>query len=65
MDDIGKNTEESVSTVNHQTLFDERDGAKRFTSESLFLGAKELSITHGAEEYKLRITRYGKLILTK
>ena len=31
----------------------------------LFGGARELSLMYGNEEYRLRITRNGKLILTK
>jgi hemin uptake protein HemP len=34
-------------------------------SEDLFDRARELVIRHGAEEYRLRITRANKLILTK
>jgi hemin uptake protein HemP len=34
-------------------------------STDLFQGRKELVIRHGSEEYRLRITRAGKLILTK
>ena len=35
------------------------------TSDDLFHGAREVVIRHGSEEYRLRITRSGKLILTK
>jgi hemin uptake protein HemP len=43
------------------------DAAGRPTVQSsdLFQGGKELVIRHGSEEYRLRITRAGKLILTK
>lgn len=34
-------------------------------SQALFQGARELHIHHGNEQYRLRITRSGKLILTK
>lgn len=34
-------------------------------SESLFQGQRELHIQHAGEQYRLRITRNGKLILTK
>ncbi len=34
-------------------------------SDDLFQGRKELIIIHGREEYRLQITRAGKLILTK
>ena len=35
------------------------------TSESLFRGAREILIRHGADTYRLRSTSKGKLILTK
>jgi len=35
------------------------------TSETLLAGARELAIRHGDAEYRLRLTRAGKLILTK
>lgn len=34
-------------------------------SETLFKGHKELHIRHAGEQYRSRITRSGKLILTK
>jgi hemin uptake protein HemP len=34
-------------------------------SEELFLDSREIVILHRNEEYRLRITRGGKLILTK
>lgn len=34
-------------------------------SDDLFRGAHEIVIVHGDDEYRLRITRAGKLILTK
>lgn len=34
-------------------------------SAELLGAGKELIITHGADEYRLRLTRQGKLILTK
>ncbi len=35
------------------------------TSEALFGQGRELVIIHGGQEYRLRITRQNKLILTK
>lgn len=35
------------------------------TSEALFAGRRELMIKHAGEEYRLRLTNQGKLILTK
>ena len=34
-------------------------------SEDLFCGDQEILIRHGSEIYRLRVTRSGKLILTK
>jgi hemin uptake protein HemP len=34
-------------------------------SDDLFRGTHEIVIVHGTEQYRLRITRAGKLILTK
>ena len=35
------------------------------SSDDLFRGGHEVVIVHGDDEYRLRITRAGKLILTK
>jgi hemin uptake protein HemP len=35
------------------------------SSEALFAGRRELLIDHAGEEYRLRLTNQGKLILTK
>jgi hemin uptake protein HemP len=46
----------------------EMDGVskvRRLTTESLFEGRAEIFIVHGGEEYRLRITKNDKLILTK
>ena len=37
----------------------------RINSDMLLSGKKELTIIHNQEEYKLRLTGNGKLILTK
>jgi hemin uptake protein HemP len=42
-----------------------RSLVKRWNSAELFAGARELLIEHGNEEYRLRLTNQGKLILTK
>ena len=41
------------------------DKQPRIQSDSLFQGKTEVVIVHQREEYNLRITRNGKLILTK
>ncbi len=38
---------------------------KRLCSSELFSGARELVIEHAGDEYRLRQTNQGKLILTK
>ena len=38
---------------------------RRVCSKDLFQNARDLIIVHNEEEYRLRITRLGKLILTK
>jgi hemin uptake protein HemP len=40
-------------------------GRASVRSADLFAGRREVIIVHGADEYRLRITRAGKLILTK
>ena len=41
------------------------DKKPRIESSHLFQGKSEIIIVHQNEEYNLRITRHGKLILTK
>ncbi|MGF1613168.1 MAG: hemin uptake protein HemP [Gammaproteobacteria bacterium] len=41
------------------------ESRKRFASIDLFGDAQEILIDHAGQEYRLRITRQGKLILTK
>ena len=38
---------------------------RRLSSDELLTGKKELVIEHGGDEYRLRITNNGKLLLTK
>lgn len=40
-------------------------GRRRIKSSFLFQGRREVVVVHEKEEYILRITRNGKLILTK
>jgi len=39
--------------------------APRVTTDWLMRGRREIVVQHGVEEYRLRITAAGKLILTK
>lgn len=41
------------------------NAARRIRSRDLFAGCPRVVIEHGDAEYHLRITRMGKLILTK
>ena len=42
-----------------------RDDGRVIDSRTLFGPAREVRITHNGEFYSLRLTRLGKLILTK
>lgn len=42
-----------------------RPAVVKLSSMALFAGAKELVIDHAGQEYRLRQTSQGKLILTK
>lgn len=39
--------------------------SRYYCANSLFNGSREVYILHGKQQYKLSITRQGKLILTK
>jgi hemin uptake protein HemP len=43
----------------------EQAGPRRVYSPALFRGEREVVIIHQGQEYRLRITRADKLILTK
>ncbi|HDZ21480.1 hypothetical protein LCGC14_0124680 [marine sediment metagenome] len=43
----------------------ERNGPVILNAEKLFGGAREVRLIYRSEEYRLRITRNSKLILTK
>lgn len=51
----------------HSRCFAGRSGkiAKVIPSSALFSGATEIGIEHHGELYRLKLTRQGKLILTK
>lgn len=53
---------EPTSTQDAQQAFAQ---PVRLDSKQLFEGQRELIIQHQGEEYRLRITRHDKLILTK
>ncbi len=39
--------------------------SNRIDSRDLFVNTREITISHGAEVYRLRLTAQNKLILTK
>jgi hemin uptake protein HemP len=41
------------------------EGMRVVPSEQLLMGSREIVIRHGSEDYRLRLTRAGKLILNK
>lgn len=42
-----------------------RAAQRRFRTEELFAGSKEIIIEHQEADYRLRLTSKGKLILTR
>lgn len=57
---------ESMTKTNIQaTKNTQLEAIKVLTSEDLFMGAREVVIKHTGEDYRLRLTNQGKLILTK
>lgn len=54
-----------LGPASHGRDADASAGGPRFTSEALFRGRGTVWIEHGDDVYQLRITRQGKLILTK
>lgn len=42
-----------------------RNPQRRFRTEELFAGTKEIIIEHQEADYRLRLTSKGKLILTR
>jgi len=48
-----------------QTEKAQQAGTRRIPSSELFAEAREVQIEHAGETYRLRMTKAGKLILTK
>lgn len=60
------NTSEKVDArLRSSTTQQESASRKRLSSRELFGALREVVIDHVGEEYRLRITSQGKLILTK
>jgi hemin uptake protein HemP len=51
--------------VNDRDVPEGPTGGRHVTSTALFRGEREIVIVHRGEEYRLRITKSDKLILTK
>jgi hemin uptake protein HemP len=56
---------ESLSTELPATECSSSVLCPRLVSKHLFAASNEVIIEHAGEEYRLRLTRQGKLILTK
>jgi len=60
--------DERIPASNVEMHIQAADGSfanQSLSSKALFGGRKEIVILHDGEEYRLRITRNNKLILTK
>jgi len=60
-----KPSDKSIVFVSESRAGDVSSARKRISSKDLFGSLRELVIEHVGEEYRLRITSQGKLILTK
>lgn len=58
---MDKNVRQTVG----ETSTTAQQPARRLSSSELFGNDRQILIQHGVSEYLLRITRQGKLILTK
>ncbi len=58
-------TENNTDDLNCNRLGNSQPELHRLSTARLFKGTRELIIEHAGEEYRLRITGKGKLILTK
>ena len=56
---------QSPSTPSNPRYFTPRPPRQRVNTTDLMRGSRELVLLHEGEEYILRITKAGKLILTK
>ena len=60
-----KPSDKSIAFASESRTGDVASARKRISSKDLFGSLRELVIEHVGEEYRLRITSQGKLILTK
>lgn len=57
--------EKAAQSGNLPALKGDGSAHPQITSEELFAGRQEIEIRHAGENYRLRITKNGKLILHK
>jgi hemin uptake protein HemP len=65
---MNKKTQNSFKALNAELLTTQSSAfvlCPRLVSKNLFASTNEVIIEHAGEEYRLRLTRQGKLILTK
>lgn len=63
---MGKQTQNTVENLNADLPTTQNSApSPRLYSKNLFATVNEVVIEHAGEEYRLRLTRQGKLILTK
>ena len=60
-----KPSDKSIAFASESRAGDASPARKRISSKELFGSLRELVIEHVGDEYRLRITSQGKLILTK
>ena len=60
-----KPSDKSIALASESRAGDISSARRRVSSKDLFGPLRELVIEHVGEEYRLRITSQGKLILTK
>ncbi|MDD7910136.1 MULTISPECIES: hemin uptake protein HemP [Pseudovibrio] len=52
-----------MTRIAHQGT--DSESTQKIDSKALFKGTREIKISHNDDEYRLTITKLGKLILTK
>ncbi len=62
---VMKDKKSNTGKPNHHPADNRQPVPPHLSTDKLFNGARELIIEHTGEEYRLRITSKGKLILTK
>ncbi|HVT33842.1 MAG TPA: hemin uptake protein HemP [Rhodanobacteraceae bacterium] len=65
LDPVPHEPSAALPRANRATSTPAPNGAQRIDSHRLLAGGRELVIDHAGQEYRLRLTRNDKLILTK